>query len=137
MSRSSDKLTADFFSIFSHEINRSNDREDPGARTADRKDNEFNQRVRFNPIARLYLSSTVRSDLRNKLCSFVFTTIEPYMGPILKSATGGLAQIGDEVLKDPNQYAVFTDPAATDPTHSFLSKDHFGLICKLTALRIF
>jgi len=47
------------------------------------------------------------------------------MKPIIKSATTGLAQGSAEVISSHDQLEVFHDPSASDPTHSFLSKDHF------------
>ncbi|KAJ7599003.1 heterokaryon incompatibility protein HET-C [Mycena floridula] len=59
---------------------------------------------------------------------FVFTTLEPFLKPILKSSTAGLQSVAGEVIDNQDQYEVFNDPRASDPTHSFLSKDHFNLI---------
>lgn len=47
------------------------------------------------------------------------------MKPIIKSATTGLAQGSAEVISSHDQLEVFHDPNASDPTHSFLAKDHF------------
>ncbi|EDR07977.1 uncharacterized protein LACBIDRAFT_297529 [Laccaria bicolor S238N-H82] len=59
---------------------------------------------------------------------FVLTTLEPFLKPILKSATGGLSAASGEVINNHDQYEVFNDSRVSDPTHSFLSKDHFNLI---------
>ncbi|KAK0457999.1 heterokaryon incompatibility protein HET-C [Desarmillaria tabescens] len=59
---------------------------------------------------------------------FVFSTIEPFVKPLLQTATTGLAEASNEVINSHDQYEVFNDPRASDPTHSFLSKDHFNLI---------
>ncbi|KAF8649338.1 hypothetical protein AX16_005873 [Volvariella volvacea WC 439] len=59
---------------------------------------------------------------------FVFTTIEPFLKPVLKSATESLSSVSGEVINKHDQFEVFNDPHASDPTHSFLSKDHFNLI---------
>ncbi|KAF9525082.1 heterokaryon incompatibility protein Het-C-domain-containing protein [Crepidotus variabilis] len=59
---------------------------------------------------------------------FVFTTLEPFLKPIIKAATSGLTSASGEVIDNHDQYEVFNDPRASDPTHSFLSKDHFNLI---------
>ncbi|KAJ7108550.1 heterokaryon incompatibility protein Het-C-domain-containing protein [Mycena epipterygia] len=59
---------------------------------------------------------------------FVFTTLEPFLKPILKTATTSLSSVAGEVIDEQDQYEVFNDPRASDPTHSFLSKDHFNLI---------
>ncbi|OSX61045.1 hypothetical protein POSPLADRAFT_1147151 [Postia placenta MAD-698-R-SB12] len=59
---------------------------------------------------------------------FVFTTLEPFLRPVMKDATSALAAASSEVINKHDQYEVFNDPRASDPTHSFLSKDHFNLI---------
>ncbi|KAJ7240833.1 heterokaryon incompatibility protein Het-C-domain-containing protein [Mycena haematopus] len=59
---------------------------------------------------------------------FVLTTLEPFLKPLLKTATSQLSTVAGEVIDNNDQYEVFNDPRASDPTHSFLSKDHFNLI---------
>jgi hypothetical protein len=59
---------------------------------------------------------------------FVFTTLEPFVKPLLQTATSSLSSVSGEVINNQDQYEVFNDPRASDPTHSFLSKDHFNLI---------
>ncbi|KAF5345903.1 hypothetical protein D9758_011463 [Tetrapyrgos nigripes] len=66
--------------------------------------------------------------LMDSISVFVFTTLEPFLKPLLQSATGGLQTVSGEVIDNHDQYEVFNDPRASDPTHSFLSKDHFNLI---------
>jgi len=66
--------------------------------------------------------------LMDSISVFVFTTLEPYLKPIMKTATSGLTAASGEVIDRHDQYEVFNDPQASDPTHSFLSKDHFNLI---------
>ncbi|EAU89396.1 heterokaryon incompatibility protein HET-C [Coprinopsis cinerea okayama7 len=66
--------------------------------------------------------------ITDSISVFVFTTIEPFLKPILKTATEGLHTVSAEVVDKHDQYEVFNDPRASDPTHSFLSKDHFNLI---------
>ncbi|KAF4618696.1 hypothetical protein D9613_010141 [Agrocybe pediades] len=66
--------------------------------------------------------------IMDSISVFVFTTLEPFLKPILKSATSGLQSVSGEVIDNRDQYEVFNDPRASDPTHSFLSKDHFNLI---------
>ena len=46
----------------------------------------------------------------------------------MKTATTQLMAASGEVIDKADQYEVFNDPRASDPTHSFLSKDHFNLI---------
>jgi hypothetical protein len=79
-------------------------------------------------IARIPGLGALLEKITNSLSVFVLATLEPYLGPILKNATGGLGALSEEVINDPEQFAVFENPQATDPTHSFCSKDHFGLI---------
>ncbi|KAJ1311238.1 hypothetical protein OPQ81_009738 [Rhizoctonia solani] len=66
--------------------------------------------------------------ITDNLAVFIYTTLEPFMKPILQSATTALQTGSAEVINSHDQYEVFNDPRASDPTHSFLSKDHFGLI---------
>ncbi|KDR80036.1 hypothetical protein GALMADRAFT_242249 [Galerina marginata CBS 339.88] len=66
--------------------------------------------------------------LMDSISVFVFTTLEPFLKPLLKSSTSALANVSGEVIDNHDQYEVFNDPRASDPTHSFLSKDHFNLI---------
>ncbi|GAA5928728.1 Het-C domain-containing protein [Sporobolomyces koalae] len=80
-----------------------------------------------NTIEKLGLSSVVEK-ITNSVNAFVFTTIEPMLKPIMGQATEVLGQGSAAVLNNSEQYAVFDNPHSSDPTHSFLSKDHFGLI---------
>ncbi|KAJ7064976.1 heterokaryon incompatibility protein Het-C-domain-containing protein [Mycena amicta] len=66
--------------------------------------------------------------LMDSISVFVLTTLEPFLRPIMKTATSQLSTISGEVIDTQDQYEVFNDPRASDPTHSFLSKDHFNLI---------
>ncbi|RDB30692.1 hypothetical protein Hypma_005902 [Hypsizygus marmoreus] len=66
--------------------------------------------------------------LMDSISVFVFTTIEPFLKPILKTTTVGLEGLSAAAIDSHDQYEVFNDPRASDPTHSFLSKDHFNLI---------
>lgn len=43
---------------------------------------------------------------------FVFTTLEPFLKPILKTATAGLSSASGEVINTHDQYEVFNDPRA-------------------------
>ncbi|THU82295.1 Het-C-domain-containing protein [Dendrothele bispora CBS 962.96] len=74
--------------------------------------------------------------LMDSISVFVFTTLEPFIKPLLQSATGGLQSVSGEVINNHDQYEVFNDPRASDPTHSFLSKDHFNLILNEPAGRV-
>ncbi|KIP12121.1 hypothetical protein PHLGIDRAFT_368931 [Phlebiopsis gigantea 11061_1 CR5-6] len=66
--------------------------------------------------------------LMDSISVFVFTTLEPFLKPLMKTATDQLMTASGEVINQQDQYEVFNDPRASDPTHSFLSKDHFNLI---------
>ncbi|KZT04457.1 Het-C-domain-containing protein [Laetiporus sulphureus 93-53] len=66
--------------------------------------------------------------ISDSISVFVFTTLEPFLKPIMQQATTGLMTASGEVIKKTDQYEVFNNPNASDPTHSFLSKDHFNLI---------
>lgn len=61
---------------------------------------------------------------------YVFTILEPFMTPILHDATGTLQQGSSAVIESnhENQYEVWENSDASDPSHSLLSKDHFALI---------
>ncbi|EJC98232.1 Het-C-domain-containing protein [Fomitiporia mediterranea MF3/22] len=74
--------------------------------------------------------------LMDSISVFIFTTLEPYLKPIMKTATTGLMSASGEVIDSHDQYEVFNDPNASDPTHSFLSKDHFNLILNEPAGKI-
>ncbi|KAN0064810.1 hypothetical protein ACQY0O_001867 [Thecaphora frezii] len=73
------------------------------------------------------LSSLVEK-LTNELNVFVFTLIEPYAKPIMQQGMGALHLGSTAVINKEDQFEVFNNPNASDPTHSMLSKDHFGLI---------
>ncbi|KIJ38953.1 hypothetical protein M422DRAFT_33009 [Sphaerobolus stellatus SS14] len=73
------------------------------------------------------LSSLIDS-LMDSLAVFVYTTLEPFLKPLLQTASNTLGSASAEVVNTHDQYEVFDDPRASDPTHSFLSKDHFNLI---------
>ena len=59
---------------------------------------------------------------------YSFADFQPFLKPIMQTATSGLQLASGEVINTHDQYEVFNDPRASDPTHSFLSKDHFNLI---------
>ncbi|KAA1108627.1 hypothetical protein PGT21_019588 [Puccinia graminis f. sp. tritici] len=72
--------------------------------------------------------STLSEKISNAVNKFVFTTLEPYLKPIMQSATGTLHSGSAAVIDKQEQYEVFDNAYADDPTHSLLSKDHFALI---------
>ncbi|KAF8328217.1 uncharacterized protein EI90DRAFT_2926740 [Cantharellus anzutake] len=72
--------------------------------------------------------SALVGKLTNAVAVFVLTAIEPFLKPLLQGASTQLSAASAEVVNKADQYEVFNDPMASDPTHSFLSKDHFALI---------
>jgi len=56
---------------------------------------------------------------------YILEMVEPYLKPLMKTATTQLAAQSANVINKLDQYEVFNDPLASDPTHSMLSKDHF------------
>ncbi|BEI86570.1 hypothetical protein CcaverHIS002_0608570 [Cutaneotrichosporon cavernicola] len=66
----------------------------------------------------------------NSVSVFVMTTIEPYVKPLLGTATETLANSSQAILEAhaDDQFEVWNNPNASDPTHSFLSKDHFAVL---------
>ncbi|KAI0652327.1 heterokaryon incompatibility protein Het-C-domain-containing protein [Trametes meyenii] len=74
--------------------------------------------------------------LTNALNAFVYTVLAPYITPILKQVTDVLMEGSKAVIDTDDQYQVFEDPHASDPSHSLLSKDHFALILNEPAGKI-
>ncbi|KAH9858257.1 heterokaryon incompatibility protein Het-C-domain-containing protein [Lenzites betulinus] len=74
--------------------------------------------------------------LTNALNAFVYTVLAPYLTPILKQVTDVLSEGSKAVIDSDDQYEVFDDPNASDPSHSLLSKDHFALILNEPAGKI-
>ncbi|KNZ80575.1 hypothetical protein J132_04817 [Termitomyces sp. J132] len=75
-------------------------------------------------------------ELTNALNAYVYTILSPYIVPLLQQATGVLGEGSKAVVDSADQYEVFDNPNASDPSHSFLSKDHFDLILNEPAGRI-
>ncbi|KAF8899167.1 heterokaryon incompatibility protein Het-C-domain-containing protein [Infundibulicybe gibba] len=80
--------------------------------------------------------SDLIEELTNALNAYVFTVIAPWLTPILQQATGVLGEGSKAVIDSDDQYEVFNNPNASDPSHSMLSKDHFGLILNEPAGKI-
>ncbi|KAJ6541906.1 heterokaryon incompatibility protein Het-C-domain-containing protein [Mycena capillaripes] len=74
--------------------------------------------------------------LSNALNAYVYTVIAPWITPVLQQATSVLGEGSKAVINSEDQYEVFDNPRASDPTHSLLSKDHFGLILNEPAGKI-
>ncbi|KAF9442817.1 heterokaryon incompatibility Het-C [Macrolepiota fuliginosa MF-IS2] len=75
-------------------------------------------------------------ELTNALNAYVYTILAPYVVPMITQATGVLDEGSKAVIDNEDQYQVFDDPDASDPSHSLLSKDHFGLILNEPAGKI-
>ncbi|KAG6878317.1 hypothetical protein C0993_008914 [Termitomyces sp. T159_Od127] len=75
-------------------------------------------------------------ELTNALNAYVYTILSPYIVPLLQQATGVLGEGSKAVVDSADQYEVFDNPDASDPSHSFLSKDHFDLILNEPAGKI-
>ncbi|PFH52311.1 hypothetical protein AMATHDRAFT_46432 [Amanita thiersii Skay4041] len=80
--------------------------------------------------------SDLLEELTNALNAYVYTVLAPYLTPLLSQASGVLNEGSKAVIDSADQYAVFDDPRASDPSHSLLSKDHFGLILNEPAGKI-
>ncbi|EKM61451.1 uncharacterized protein PHACADRAFT_248072 [Phanerochaete carnosa HHB-10118-sp] len=66
--------------------------------------------------------------LTNALNAFVYAILAPYLTPVLQQVTAVLGEGSKAVIDSDDQYEVFNNPDASDPSHSLLSKDHFALI---------
>ncbi|KAF8670358.1 hypothetical protein AX14_005887, partial [Amanita brunnescens Koide BX004] len=64
-------------------------------------------------------------EISDSISILVLTSLQPFLRPLLREATEALTLASEEVINRGDQYEVFDDPRASDPTHSFLSKDHF------------
>ncbi|EIW69543.1 hypothetical protein TREMEDRAFT_73894 [Tremella mesenterica DSM 1558] len=74
--------------------------------------------------------------ISNSVSVFILTTIEPFVKPLLGTATSALGTSSQAVIDSHDQYEVWNDFNASDPTHSFLSKDHFALLLNEPAGKI-
>lgn len=70
----------------------------------------------------------------NSVSVFIITTLEPFVKPLLGTATSALGESSQAVIDSHDQYEVWNDWNASDPTHSFLSKvsESWGLVHALT-----
>ncbi|EKD04363.1 heterokaryon incompatibility protein HET-C [Trichosporon asahii var. asahii CBS 8904] len=83
-----------------------------------------------NTLDKIPLLGALVEKISNSVSVFIMTTLEPYVKPLLGTATTALGDSSQALLdahKD-DQFEVWNNPNSTDPTHSFLSKDHFALI---------
>ncbi|KAI5829276.1 Het-C-domain-containing protein [Schizophyllum commune Tattone D] len=74
--------------------------------------------------------------LSNALNAYVYTVLAPYITPIMEQVTSVLGEGSKAVIDSDDQYKVFDDANASDPSHSLLSKDHFNLILNEPAGKI-
>ncbi|KAH9965181.1 heterokaryon incompatibility Het-C [Russula dissimulans] len=81
-----------------------------------------------NTIEKIPGLGSLIEKIKDSIAVFVLTTMEPFLRPILKTASTQLMTASIEVVNTQDQYEVFNNPRASDPTHSMLSKDHFDLI---------
>ncbi|KAJ6486163.1 Het-C-domain-containing protein [Mycena vitilis] len=79
---------------------------------------------------------SLMDQLSNALNAYVYTVIAPWITPLLQQATSVLGEGSKAVINSEDQYEVFDNPRASDPSHSLLSKDHFGLILNEPAGKI-
>ncbi|KAL4251519.1 von Willebrand factor A domain-containing protein 7 [Abortiporus biennis] len=80
--------------------------------------------------------SDLIDNLTNALNAYVYTILAPYLTPLLQQVTSVLGEGSKAVIDTDDQYEVFNDPNASDPSHSLLSKDHFALILNEPAGKI-
>ncbi|RSH91209.1 hypothetical protein EHS25_009508 [Saitozyma podzolica] len=81
-----------------------------------------------NTIDRIPGLGALVEKIGNSVSVFIITTLEPFVKPLLGTATSALGESSQAVIDSHDQYEVWNDWNASDPTHSFLSKDHFALI---------
>ncbi|KAA1471379.1 Het-C-domain-containing protein [Dentipellis sp. KUC8613] len=74
--------------------------------------------------------------ITDALNAYVYTILAPWLTPILTEATEVLGEGSKAVIDSDDQYEVFNNPRASDPSHSLLSKDHFQLILNEPAGKI-
>ncbi|EEQ91030.2 HET-C domain-containing protein HetC [Blastomyces dermatitidis ER-3] len=82
--------------------------------------------------------ASLMEKISETLSIFIFSLLAPFIRPVIKIASSKL-QLGADELKASEAQAQFepwTNPACTDPTHSFLSKDHFSNILNDPAGRV-
>ncbi|OAV99185.1 hypothetical protein PTTG_00008 [Puccinia triticina 1-1 BBBD Race 1] len=72
--------------------------------------------------------SSMLDNLALSLAQWIMVTIDPFVRPILLQASAAIGQGSEAVISGNDQWTVFNDPNASDPTHSVLAKDHFSNI---------
>ncbi|TIB71326.1 hypothetical protein E3Q23_02480 [Wallemia mellicola] len=63
--------------------------------------------------------------ISNSVAVFIYSTLEPFMAPLVMQAKETIGKGSKEILTRQDQLEVYNDPNCSDPTHSGLSKDHF------------
>ena len=75
-----------------------------------------------NTIDRIPGLSSLVKKITNSISVFIITTLEPFVKPLLGTATEALGVSSQAVIDSHDQYEVWNDYNASDPTHSFLAK---------------
>ncbi|EEH42000.2 HET-C domain-containing protein HetC [Paracoccidioides lutzii Pb01] len=102
---------------------------------------EFRDRVVKNlssAVEKIPGLSSLMDKISETLSIFIFSLLAPFIRPVIKIASAKL-QLGSSELtaaEARTQYEPWTNPNCTDPTHSFLSKDHFSNILNDPAGRV-
>ncbi|QRV83280.1 heterokaryon incompatibility protein Het-C protein [Ceratobasidium sp. AG-Ba] len=92
-------------------------------------------------ISKIALHSVpVIGDIVDKLFEalnmFVWFALGPILNVIIQEATVALQEGSASIVNSEDQYEVFNNPYASDPSHSLLSKDHFDLVLNEPAGKI-
>ncbi|PGH10858.1 hypothetical protein AJ79_05218 [Helicocarpus griseus UAMH5409] len=82
--------------------------------------------------------SSLMDKISETLSIFIFSLLAPFIRPVIKIASSKLQAGSSELTaaEARTQFEPWTNPACTDPTHSFLSKDHFSNILNDPAGRV-
>jgi len=72
--------------------------------------------------------SAMLENISLSLAQWIMVTIDPFVRPILLQASSAIGEGSHAVISGNDQWTVFNDPNASDPTHSVLAKDHFSNI---------
>ncbi|TFK56504.1 Het-C-domain-containing protein [Heliocybe sulcata] len=72
--------------------------------------------------------SDLIENVTDALNAYVYTILAPWLGPIVQQVSSVLGEGSKAVIDSDDEYEVFNNPDASDPSHSLLSKDHFQLI---------
>ncbi|KAL5529525.1 hypothetical protein ACEPAG_5510 [Sanghuangporus baumii] len=80
--------------------------------------------------------SDLLDELMDAINECVYTLLSPIIVPLAKEVTLALKEESQAVIDMEQQYEVFDNPKASDPTHSILAKDHVDLILNQPAGRV-